>query len=301
MEIKLRIEGSIFGCLVGNALGSRCLNKKLTRTLISQQLARQYSEAGAMSLCTMVSLLDSGRLDTEDLAYRFREWYIGSYMAASEKIQSRVNVSQSLRVYLNGMPPDRCGSKETPADNSALMRLLPLALWNANKPISTIVQDAHDASQFTNQQIEAHVCSAVYCLLVRRFLLEHTGGVTDLLSAYYAEADMKDHVKALDDFLEVCKISEPTGESDVFNSLWSASSAFSRNRKDFENALSQAIMLGNDCEVTGYLVGSMAGTALGINEIPQRWLNQLDLPTEAEKVIGNFVRTIITSFPKGIR
>ena len=51
-------------------------------------------------------------------------------------------------------------------------------------------------------------------------------------------------------------------------------------------------MLGRDCEVTACLVGSLAGTALGINEIPQRWLHQLDLSDEAEKVVTNFVQTI---------
>lgn len=294
MKVKLRIEGSIFGCLVGNALGARCLDKKLTRTVISQQLARQYTEAGAMSLCTMVSLLESERLDTEDLAHRFYEWYIGSYLAASERIQSRITVSQALRVYINGMPPDRCGSKELPADNSALMRMLPLALWNANEPISTIVQDAHEATKFTNQQISAQVCSALYCLLIRRFLLEQTGKVTDLLISFYAEQGMKEYSKTLDDFYQDRpeRFSEVKGGSDAFDSFWGVSAAFAKNNKDFENAIVQGIMLGNDCEVTGCLVGSLAGVALGINEIPQRWLNQLDLSDEAKKVITSFVQAI---------
>jgi len=292
MQINLRIEGAIFGSLIGNALGYRCLNKKLTRTIISQQLARQYSEAGAMSLCSMVSLLESERLDTEDMANRFHEWYIGGYMAASEKIQSRINVSQALRVYINGMPPDRCGSKETPADNSALMRMLPLALWNANEPISTIVLEAHEATKFTNQQIEAQVCSALYCLLIRRFLLEQTYRISDVLATFYAEKNMQQYTEALNDFQKTCKNSDPQGNSDAFNSFWSVSSVFAKNNKDFENAILQAIMLGNDCEVTSYLVGSLSGAALGINDIPQRWLNQLDLSNEAEKVIMNFVQSV---------
>ncbi len=292
MEIKLRIEGSIFGCLVGNALGHRCLNKKLTRTIVAQQLTRQYSEAGSMSLCAMVSLLESACFDAEDLANRFRDWYIGSYMAASEKIQSRVNVSQALRAYINGMPSDRCGSKETIADNSALMFMLPLALWNASEPISTVVQDAHEATKFTNQQINAQVCSALYCLIIQRFLLERTGRVTNLLTAFYAENNMKEHAKALSYFEEVCNISEPSGESSVFDSLWSASSILAKNDQNFEEAASQAVMLGHDREVIGYLVGSLAGTALGINEIPQRWLNQLDLSDEAKIVISAFAQTI---------
>ena len=264
MKTKLRIEGSIFGFLVGNALAARCIDKKPTRTVISQQLARQYTEAGAMSLCTMLSLSESERLDTEDLANRFHEWYIGSYLAASEQIQSRVTVSQALRVYINGMPPDRCGSKEVVADNAALMRMLPLALWNASKPIATIVQDAHEITKFTNQQITAQICSAMYCLLIQRFLLERTGKTSDLLADFYEKKGMKEHGKALSDFKEICDLSEPAGTSSVYDSFWSACSIFDRNRKNFENAVVQGIMLGNDCEVMGYLVGSLAGVALGI-------------------------------------
>jgi ADP-ribosylglycohydrolase len=292
MQTKLRIEGSIFGCLTGNALGSRCLNKKLTSITVSQQLARYYSEAGAMSLCTMESLIESELIDTEDIASRFNEWYIGSHLAATEKVESRINVSQALRIYINGMPPDRCGSKEIPADNSALMRMLPIALWNAHESVGTIVKSAHEVSRFTNQQVEAQVCSALYCLLIRRFLLEHTDKVSDLLTAFYAEEGMKEHAKALSDFQEVCSISESEGESYVFDSLWTASSIFANNR-DFEKAVTKAIVLGNDCEVSGYLVGSLAGTALGINEIPQRWLNQLELSDEAKNIIENFVRIIV--------
>jgi len=292
MKRELRIEGAIYGCLVGNALGHRCLDKKLTQTTIDQQLARYYSEAGAMSLCTMSSLLDSEKLDTEDLAHCFREWYIGSYLAATEQVRSRPNVSQALRLYINGMPPDRCGSKENPADNSSLMRMLPLALWNASKPISVIVREAHEISQITNKQISAQVCSAVYCLIIRRFLLEQNDKASDLLNDYYIKEDMSDYAKTLNEFQKSCLNSEPQGGSGAFNSLWSASSIFAKNNKDFENAVSQAIMLGNDCEVTGYLVGSLAGIALGVNEIPQRWLNQLDLSNEVKKIISRFINSI---------
>ncbi|KKK65927.1 hypothetical protein LCGC14_2969240, partial [marine sediment metagenome] len=166
--------------------------------------------------------------------------------------------------------------------------------WNASEPISVIVRDAHEASKFTNQQISAQVCSALYCLVIRRFLFEETDKVTDLLISFYAEQDMQEHGKALDDFYldRPDLYSETKDSSGVFDSFWGASAIFAKNSKDFENAVIQGIILGNDCEVMGYLVGSLVGVALGINEIPQRWLNQLDLSNEAEKVVTNFVRAV---------
>lgn len=292
MDAKLRIEGAILGCLVGNALGKRCMGKKQTRATVLQQLARQYSEAGAMTLCTMSSLIDSERFDSEDVMNRFHEWYVGSYMASTEKMETRVNVSQALRLYINGMPPDRCGAKTQPVDNSSLMRMLPIALWSASDPIESIVKLAHEASLLTNKQIEAQVCSALYCLIIRRFLLEQKERVTEILENFYAEKALTSHQEALGKFQDYCKTAEPTGDSEAFNALWTMSSTFAKNSKSFEDALSKVIVLGNDCEVSGYLVGSLAGVALGVNDIPQRWINQLHLPSPASAVISAFAQII---------
>jgi len=46
MQIELRIKGGILGHLVGNALGNRCKNKKTSRSMILQQMAKDYTEAG---------------------------------------------------------------------------------------------------------------------------------------------------------------------------------------------------------------------------------------------------------------
>lgn len=295
MEIRLRIEGGVFGHLVGNALGTRCSTKTLSRSVISQQMARYYSDAGAMSLCTMSSIIDSDNVDSEDIANRFHEWYIGSYLASNGKIESRISVSQAIRHYGNGMPPDRCGSKDD-SDNAALVRMLPVALWNANQSIATIVRDAHAVTKFTNQQINAQVCSALYCLVVRSFLTGHHEKASNALAEYYKIANLHDHLTALQK-IQADRNPPIHGTDELIDSFWSTMKIFAGYGKGsgfgFEESIIQSILLDNDCGGTACLVGSLSGVSNGINDIPQRWLNQLGLSEEAEKVMRKFIKMTI--------
>ena len=291
MRIQLRIEGSLFGHLIGNALGARCKDKKISRSVISQQLARNYTEAGAMMLSTMSSLLDAERVDLEDITNQLQDWYLASSFASGTRIASSVTISQAIRMYGNGMPPDRCGSKEQPADNSALIRMLPIALWNANQSIATIVEDAHAVTQITNQQIEAQVCSALYCLIVRNFLMEYREKASDVLSVCY-EQFSSDYGDALQKILDhsACEI---TGKKEILDSFWSTMKIVAKHKDSFDESIMQAILPGNDCEGTACLVGSLIGLLLGINDIPQHWLKQASLEDEAENVTKRFIPMIV--------
>ena len=281
------IKGSIYGFLIGNALAARCRGKNPTHSTISQQLARRYTDPGAMVLTTMDSIVESGRIDFEDIAYRINEWYIGGFMSSGERINGRMTVSQSLRMYGNGMPHDRCGSRDSEVDNSALIRMLPIALWNANEPIETIVDDAHMASRFTNIQIESCVYSALYCLIVRSFLLGINQKASTILEEHYKNRNMDQHVTALK---ELTKSPDRTqGTSEVRDSFWSTMKIFSKYRSDFEYAITEAICLGEDTEATASLVGSLSGLSIGIDEILPRWLQHLELPDEARTVINRFI------------
>ncbi|MHA2279764.1 MAG: ADP-ribosylglycohydrolase family protein [Promethearchaeota archaeon] len=310
METRLSIEGGIFGHLVGNALGIRCRNsvfsisKTLTRSIFAQQLARAYAKAGAMTLCTMSSITDSERIDPEDILNRFHEWYVGSYLASSAKIESDQTISQAIRNYGNGMPPDRCGSKNENPDNSALIRMLPVALWNANEPLPVVVQDAHDVTKITNQQIAAQVCSALYCSIIRSFLTGNAENSSDILSAYYNDTHMSEYSEELAKIRDYKNSGKTSGGKDLLDSFWSAIKIFSKNISlraalrrstidNFEEAIEQAILLKNDCPNTACLVGSLMGTVVGINDIPQRWLNQLELSQEAKNVIAKFLKMAI--------
>ena len=41
------------------------------------------------------------------------------------------------------------------------------------------------------------------------------------------------------------------------------------------------------------IAGAFAGANVGLNDIPQRWLNQLALPNNGKNVIEKFVKTTV--------
>jgi len=106
-----------------------------------------------MSLCTISSLIDFEHPNVHDIMDQLQDWYLASCFSSGTKIDSRISISQAIRFYGNGMPPDKCGSKEIPSDNSALIRMLPIAMWNVNESLETIVNVAHEVTKITNQQI----------------------------------------------------------------------------------------------------------------------------------------------------
>lgn len=292
MDTNLRIEGGIYGLLVGNALAERCPTEVDVATALPQLMARFYTDSGAMTLCTMASLIESERLDLDDLGYRFQEWYLGSYLVSSEqKIRSRVTISQAMRMYGNGMPFDRCGSKDPRPDNAALFRILPIAIWNSNKSVTKLVQDAHQASLFTNQQVEAQVCSAIYCIMVRLLLRQEKQSILSVLEEEYANSKRSEHALVLAKIKRHFETRpEYFGSSHVRDALWTTFSLIKKDGDDFESIIEKALSLGEDREATTSLAGSLAGLNFGVNEIPLRWIKQLELSNEAQAVIHNFIR-----------
>ncbi len=268
MDIRLRIEGCIYGHLIADALSANTDNtKKISRNTISQWLARYYQDSGAMTLCTMSSLNDCQDIDTEDIVFKFQDWYLGSYLQATQKVKSSVALSQALRMYSNGMPPDRCGSKNH--DYSAIIRILPIALWDINNT-NTMIKNARQIAAFTNNHPDDQDCATLYCLAMRALLLQKKEKIVDVLKQH-------DETRTINE------------QSEYMKPFWDAWNTYANNADDYENAIISIMEQDPDLAC---LTGALVGANVGINEIPQRWLNQLSLSEEANDVISAFMRTI---------
>lgn len=287
--IELRIEGSIFGHLIGDALHSRCGSKQLSKATLLQLLARFYADAGAMTLCTMSSILESGKMDLDDIAYTFQQWYLGSYLSASDSsIVGKSTISQALRMYGNGMPAEKCGSKEEIADDSALFRMLPIALWTLNEPISEVVSQAHLTTLFTNQQITAQIYSALYCLIIRNIILQHKERATDTLEKYYSSNNMDQYSIKLKEIKNNSSKADLTKNYDVESCFWNSWYGYSQNQSSFEDVMMITLGYNNNRVNITPIAGSLAGADMGINEIPSCWIDQLSLSSEVKDIITRF-------------
>lgn len=54
------------------------------------------------------------------------------------------------------------------------------------------------------------------------------------------------------------------------------------NTDSFESCVVETVNCGEDADTTGAIVGMLAGVLYGVEAIPQRWLDKLDIAVKAE-------------------
>jgi poly(ADP-ribose) glycohydrolase ARH3 len=63
---------------------------------------------------------------------------------------------------------------------------------------------------------------------------------------------------------------------EAYNSVPVAIYSFLKNSQDFEDAVTYAVCLGGDTDTIGAMTGAISGAYLGVEAIPERWLNCLE-------------------------
>lgn len=140
-----RIEGGLWGLLIGDALGVPYEFKSpegippLAEIEMEppagyprswpDELPGTWSDDGAHALCLLASLLYRGRLDLDDLGRRLLNWYDVGYMAVGGKVFDIGGTTRAaLQRLRRGVPAVEAGEVgENANGNGALMRALPLA------------------------------------------------------------------------------------------------------------------------------------------------------------------------------
>jgi ADP-ribosylglycohydrolase len=291
MERRDRIYGGLFGLLVGDALGVPyefhdaanlppidAIEMRPPSGFHRSHMSVKpgtWSDDGAQALCLLISLLDCGKLDPDDLGKRFVAWYESGYMAIDNHVfDVGVHTSQVVQAISNGMPVLDAGAMgQNARGNGSLMRSLPLALWHWGTD-RELVADAHLQSQVTHGDAYCQVCCALYCLWARR-LLDQTkspwvDAVTALREIYQSNLtflDILDWAVQPDDQPEGC------GSGYVIDALQSARMVMAVG--DYEQVVKAAIALGDDTDTTACIAGGVAGIRDGIDAIPARWYEQL--------------------------
>ena len=234
-----------------------------------------WSDDGAQALCLLISLLDCGKLDPDDLGQRFVTWYQSGYMAIDNHVfDVGVHTSQVLQAIAAGMPVLDAGAMGQDArGNGSLMRSLPLALWHQGHD-AELVEDAHLQSRVTHGDAYCQVCCALYCLWARH-LLEGTKtpwivATQSLRQIYQSNPTFLD---ILDWAIRPDYPAKGEGSGYVVDALQSARMVMGQGR--YEQVVKAAVALGDDTDTTACIAGGVAGIRDGVGAIPTRWLEQL--------------------------
>lgn len=313
MDLPERLEGAVYGHLVGDALGvpyefqppERIGDVTWRGGGLHGQPPGTWSDDRALMLALLDSLLSvapGGGFDTADQAARALAWCDeGRYAPAGLVFDIGNATDAAMRALRAGTPPDEAGAVSAKG-NGSLMRILGLPLVLRDTSDEELVGLAARASRVTHGSAEAQLACALYALVVRRLLAGEADRAAVLADARAAlratfevvglpgsrEGSDAAAARAALDAFEAWPTRRGGGR--VADSFWSAWDAFAGSA-DYAATVVAAVRYGQDTDTTAAIAGGLAGACWGVTAIPVEWRRGLRDAATARDIVDRLIET----------
>ncbi len=287
--MKDRCAGCLLGLAIGDALGMpfegmpahriRQQYGVVTDFLAGRELAAgQYTDDTKMMLCIAESIVERGRVDAEDIARRFVDWYDGgdlrgighTCLESILKLKSGVGWRQSGR------------QGNWAAGNGTAMRIAPVGIFDCHD-LQRLRDDCWATSISTHNNSEAVAGATAVAYAIARLLTEEIDPqrlLTDVV-AFIGHSEVADKLQLARTLLSQ---HVPTGEAlatlgtsgYVVETVASALYCFCRTPKDFVSTVSSAVMGGGDTDTTAAIAGAISGACNGVSNIPSHLVEAVE-------------------------
>ena len=284
MDYSDRLRGIAVGAVVGDALGMplefqrpRPVYDLLTEMIDGALPAGTFTDDTEMALALAQSLLHRCPLDMDDLAERFTAWYRGGPSDIG------IHTSQVLSKINAGTHWSKAAVEAQQADprsssNGSLMRCWPVTLAHWKDPVH-LASDARAQSEMTH----THPDCVGACVLVNLILQQLVHRPEDMppdAALRDALASALEQVPLDQDFRLAINLAPVRPRNELPNTGWVRHTLESAiwavlTTRSFEEALVQAVNLGNDADTTGTVAGALAGALYGLGGFPARWKSAL--------------------------
>lgn len=304
MERNIWKDG-IFGLVVGDALGvpvEFSAREELKRYPVTgmraygthNQPAGTWSDDSSMTFATLESIKQKGVVDNKDIMDKFSRWRLyADYTPFHDVFDIGIATSKAIFRYGKGCAPTESGGKgERDNGNGSLMRILPvcLYLYHRQKSICTSEDESiyiiHNASALTHAHARSQIACGIYYFMVKA-VIEKTGNLIERLqygideACRYYRRDLRnktelEHFSRIFDLKMFEKLPQKLIKSSgyVVDTLeaviWCLLTTAS-----FQDAVLQAVNLGDDTDTVGAITGGLAGLYYGYDAIPTAWVNAL--------------------------
>lgn len=301
--MKNKIESGLFGVAIGDALGVPVEFK--SRENLKQnpvvdmmgfmswhQPPGTFSDDSSLAFCTAESLCRD--FDIEDMAITFVKWMQEGYWGAHNKVFDIGGTTRySLARIVKGESARNSGNFfEEDNGNGSLMRILPLAFYlQKENNIEVIYQKVKEVSSITHahfRSVFACFIYVVYCLeiLKDKDKFEAYKEMQNVLSKFledkkYNPAEIQLFQKILKNDIWTYPENEIRASGYVLHSLEASFWCF-LNSDSYEETVLKAVNLGEDTDTTGAIAGGLAGIYYGIENIPQKWIDNLARSNDIE-------------------
>jgi len=302
------IKSVLFGVAVGDALGvpvefksRQIISKKPVTDMIGYGTynlhAGTWSDDSSLTFCLAEALTQE--FDINTIGQNFVKWsHEGYWTPYGVVFDIGIATSNAIWKIYNGTSPELAGGiDERDNGNGSLMRILPLLFYLLDKPVEYRFNITKQVSSITHRHIRS-VISCFYYLEFARQILERKdkfeiyknlqSKITNFLTSLSIN---KNEVVLFDRLLkeDINKLPEEKIYSSGYvlhtleASIWCLLTTDS-----FEEAVLQAVNLGEDTDTTGAVTGGLAGLLYGFDSIPEKWLQKIarydDINDLAERI-----------------
>ena len=297
--LRERFRGCLLGLALGDALGAPyefCLPEEIPgRARLASRFGRvmdlpvgTVTDDTQMAVALACSLVERGRLDGEDLAWRFaRLWQRG------EVIGPGLACSEAAGRILGGVDWHKAGCPEGRAGNGTAMRVAPVGLFHYDD-VEALIRDARTQSIITHTDRRA-VAGAVVVARAVSLCLKADGLDTEEFVAEAARVarldcpELAEYLERLPAWLgapreqvvgEIVRAGQPefTGSTItpfVVPTVLASLYAFLRSPADYEESVALAIGFGGDTDTVGAITGALAGAFVGEPALPAHLFKHL--------------------------
>lgn len=295
-DVLEKVKAGILGFITGDAFGvpvEFTVRSQRKRDLIKEMIGNgshpvpegTWSDDTSMTLATFDSIRERGNINYQDIMDKYCEWVFNKKYTATDLVFD-VGSTTGYAIdnyHKNNMSPTECGGREDNNNgNGSLMRMLPIVyyLHYIELDNDTKMDIIKNYSSLTH----GHEVSILGCAIYNDYM-------NNLLKGYgkedaYLELDIDKYreyfsEESIERYRRILKHELDEAEEDSIKStgyvvdtleacIWTI-----LHTNSYEEAIIEAVSLGDDTDTVAAITGSMAATIYGEESIPERWLSKV--------------------------
>jgi ADP-ribosyl-[dinitrogen reductase] hydrolase len=309
------IKSALFGVAVGDALGVPVEFK--SRDTISENPVTDmlgygtynlppgtWSDDSSLTFCLAEALTQDFDLNT--IGQNFVKWYHENYWTPHGNVfDIGIATREAIARLAKGEKPELAGGyDESDNGNGSLMRILPLIFYLVDKPIN----ERFDITKKVSSITHGHIRSVIACFYYLEFAKQIIEGKdkfeiyknlqTEVLHQLNDQSINPTEIELYDRLLksDIHTLHENQIQSSgyVLHTL-EASIWCLLTTNNYQEAVLKAVNLGLDTDTTGAVTGGLAGLLYGVENIPEKWVQQLarkeDIEDLSERLAKQYERS----------
>ena len=231
-----------------------------------------WSDDTSMTLATMNSIINKGKIDLKDIMKEFLLFINESKYCQYVVFDYGNTTHDSIRRFESGASVYECGGrKDSDNGNGSLMRILPLAFI----PNITYAE-IESVSALTHAHPKSKIACVLYVEIAKSMLEndlkinEHITNSCEKIRKYYEDSDY------LYDFRHIFEndYHVDEGRSYVIKTLEAVLYCLLQTT-NYRDAVLMAVNLGRDTDTVAAITGGLAGIYYGYEDISEEWIGDI--------------------------